>query len=165
MSGRTLPTISGLMISPRRNRMQITHSLVGGIRSEDMVEPFLVHYPSKDGKWQISVVRLRAVQRGEERPECGDCVAIHGGPDAINLQTHLPRHIQYLVNQGYFVIAPNYRGSTGYGKEFEDADRFDMGGGDLDDVIAAAEWIKKTGFIDPKKIGGRWAAAMAAISR
>ena len=62
------------------------------------------------------------------------------------------RNIQYLVNQGYFVIAPNYRGSTGYGKEFEDADRFDMGGGDLEDVISAAEWIKKTGFIDPKKI-------------
>jgi dipeptidyl aminopeptidase/acylaminoacyl peptidase len=50
------------------------------------------------------------------------------------------------------VIAPNYRGSTGYGKEFEDANRFDMGGGDLEDVISAAEWIKKTGFIDPKKV-------------
>jgi dipeptidyl aminopeptidase/acylaminoacyl peptidase len=62
------------------------------------------------------------------------------------------RNIQYLVNQGYFVIAPNYRGSTGYGKEFQDADRFDMGGGDLEDVIAAAEWMKKTGFIDPKKM-------------
>ena len=50
------------------------------------------------------------------------------------------------------MIAPNYRGSTGYGKEFEDANRFDMGGGDLEDVISAAEWIKKTGFIDPKKV-------------
>jgi dipeptidyl aminopeptidase/acylaminoacyl peptidase len=62
------------------------------------------------------------------------------------------RSVQYLVNQGYFVIAPNYRGSTGYGKEFEDANHFDMGGGDLEDVISAAEWIKKTGFIDPKKV-------------
>ena len=33
---------------------QITHSLVAGVRSEDMVEPFLVHYPSRDGKWTIS---------------------------------------------------------------------------------------------------------------
>jgi len=53
---------------------------------------------------------------------------------------------------GFFVITPNYRGSTGHGKEFEDANRFDMGGGDLEDVISAAEWIKKTGFIDPKKV-------------
>src|SRR5262249_27107147 len=33
---------------------QVTHSLVAGIRSEDMVEPVLVHYLSKDGKWTIS---------------------------------------------------------------------------------------------------------------
>ncbi len=50
------------------------------------------------------------------------------------------------------MIAPNYRGSSGYGKEFEDANLHDMGGGDLEDVISAAEWIKKTGFIDPKKV-------------
>ena len=41
------------------------------------------------------------------------------------------RFIQYMVNQGYLVIAPNYRGSTGYGKEFQQANLFDMGGGDL----------------------------------
>src|SRR5205807_7093511 len=58
----------------------------------------------------------------------------------------------YLVNQGYFVIAPNYRGSSGYGKEFQNANLFDMGGGDLQDVVSAADWIKKTGFIDPKKV-------------
>ncbi|MGA9506684.1 MAG: hypothetical protein WBV31_19745, partial [Terriglobales bacterium] len=34
--------------------LQLTHSLVGGVRSEDMVEPYLVRYPSKDGKWTIS---------------------------------------------------------------------------------------------------------------
>jgi acetyl esterase/lipase len=78
-------------------------------------------------------------------------VFIHGGPTAQAMNA-FSKTIQYLVNQGFFVITPNYRGSTGYGKEFEDANRFDMGGGDLDDVISAAEWIKKTGFIDPKKV-------------
>ncbi len=56
------------------------------------------------------------------------------------------------MNQGYVVIAPNYRGSTGYGKEFMDANRFDMGGGDLADCVAASDWIKQTGYIDPKKL-------------
>ncbi len=129
---------------------QITHSLVGGIRSQDMVEPFLVHYPSQDGKWQISAfvyVPYNAQRDGKNAA----VVYIHGGPtsQAVNA---FSKTIQYLVNQGFFVITPNYRGSTGYGKEFEDANRFDMGGGDLDDVISAAEWIKKTGFIDPKKV-------------
>ena len=129
---------------------QITHSLVGGIRSEDMVEPFLVHFPSKDGKWQISAF-VYVPYNAEKNGKNAAIVWIHGGP-TDQFENSFARNIQFLVNQGYFVIAPNYRGSTGYGKEFEDADRFDMGGGDLEDVISAAEWIKKTGFIDPKKV-------------
>jgi dipeptidyl aminopeptidase/acylaminoacyl peptidase len=129
---------------------QITHSLVGGIRSEDMVEPFLVHFPSKDGKWQISAF-VYVPYNAERNGKNAAIVWIHGGP-TDQFENSFARNVQFLVNQGYFVIAPNYRGSTGYGKEFEDADRFDMGGGDLDDVISSAEWIKKTGFIDPKKV-------------
>ena len=129
---------------------QITHSLVGGLRSEDMVEPFLVHYPSKDGKWQISAF-VYPPYSAERNGKNAAVVYIHGGPD-YQAENWFNRNIQYLANQGFFVIAPNYRGSTGYGKQFADADRFDMGGGDLDDVISAAEWIKKTGYVDPKKI-------------
>ena len=128
----------------------VTHSFVGGVRGEDMVEPFLVHYPSADGKWQISAfvyVPLNAERNGKNAA----IVYIHGGP-AAQTENIFNRAIQYLVNQGYFVIAPNYRGSTGFGKEFAEANRFDMGGGDLADVVAAAEWIKKTGFIDPQKL-------------
>src|SRR5437016_11492365 len=62
------------------------------------------------------------------------------------------RFVQYMANQGYIVIAPNYRGSTGYGKEFQHANLFDMGGGDLQDVLGAAEFLKQTGFVDPKKL-------------
>jgi dipeptidyl aminopeptidase/acylaminoacyl peptidase len=129
---------------------QITSSLVGGVRAEDMVEPFLVHYPSKDGKWQISAF-VYVPYNAEKSGKNAAIVYIHGGPTAQTMNS-FNRSVQYLVNQGYFVIAPNYRGSTGYGKEFEDANHFDMGGGDLEDVISAAEWIKKTGFIDPKKV-------------
>ncbi len=130
--------------------LQVTNSLVGGLRSEDMVEPFLVHYPSKDGKWQISALAY-VPYNAEKNGKNAAVVLIHGGPDSQSRNSFSPS-IQYLVNQGYFVIAPNYRGSAGYGKEFEDANRFDMGGGDLEDVISAAEWIKKSGFIDPKKV-------------
>jgi dipeptidyl aminopeptidase/acylaminoacyl peptidase len=129
---------------------QVTNSLVGGVRGEDMVEPFLVHYPSKDGKWQIAAF-VYVPYNAEKNGKNAAVVWIHGGPNAQS-DNSFNRGIQYLVNQGYFVIAPNYRGSSGYGKEFDDANRFDMGGGDLDDVISAAEWIKKTGFIDPKKV-------------
>ncbi|MGB9073215.1 MAG: S9 family peptidase [Terriglobales bacterium] len=130
--------------------LQLTHSLVGGVRSLDMVEPYLVHYPSKDGKWTISafVYMPYNLPRNGQHPAI---VFVHGGPTAQTLNT-FNRFVQYVANQGYIVIAPNYRGSTGYGKEFQQANLFDMGGGDLEDVLAAAGWIKQTGYVDPKKV-------------
>jgi dipeptidyl aminopeptidase/acylaminoacyl peptidase len=129
---------------------QVTQSLVAGVHSEDMVEPFLVHFPSRDGKWTISAfvyVPFNMVRNGLNAA----IVYVHGGPTSQTVNS-FNRFIQHMVNQGYMVIAPNYRGSTGYGKEFQQANLFDMGGGDLQDVLAAADFIKQTGYLDPKKI-------------
>jgi dipeptidyl aminopeptidase/acylaminoacyl peptidase len=93
-------------------------------------------------------------------------VYIHGGPKSQSVDS-FNRFIQHIVNQGYMVIAPNYRGSTGYGKAFEDANLFDMGGGDLQDVLAAADFIKQTGYPDPKKIvamGGSYGGYMTMMA-
>ncbi len=78
-------------------------------------------------------------------------VYIHGGPTSQTTNS-FNRFVQFAVNQGYMVLAPNYRGSSGYGKEFQQANLFDMGGGDLQDVLAGVDWIKQTGHLDPKKI-------------
>ncbi|HEV2399074.1 MAG TPA: S9 family peptidase [Candidatus Sulfotelmatobacter sp.] len=129
---------------------QITHSLVGGIRSEDLVEPYLIHYPSRDGKWTISAflyVPYNMARNGQNAA----IVYIHGGPTSQTMNS-FNRFVQFAANQGYMVLAPNYRGSTGYGKEFQNANLFDMGGGDLQDVLAGVDWIKQTGHLDPKKI-------------
>jgi dipeptidyl aminopeptidase/acylaminoacyl peptidase len=129
-----------------------------------MVEPYLVHYPSKDGKWQISAVVYlpNNLERNGQSPAI---VYVHGGPTSQTMNS-FNRNVQYLVNQGYVVIAPNYRGSTGYGKEFMDANRFDMGGGDLADCVAATDWIKQTGYVDPKKLvimGGSYGGYMTMM--
>jgi len=143
---------------------QITHSLVAGVRSEDMVEPFLVHYPSRDGRWTISAfvyVPYNMVKNGQNAA----IVYVHGGPTSQSVNS-FNRFIQHMVNQGYMVIAPNYRGSTGYGKEFREANLFDMGGGDLEDVLAGADFIKQTGYLDPKKIalvGGSYGGYMTMM--
>ncbi len=129
---------------------QITHSLVAGMRPEDMVEPYLVHYPSRDGKWTISAflyVPYNMARSGQNAA----IVYLHGGPASQTVNS-FNRFIQFAANQGYMVLAPNYRGSTGYGKEFQQANLFDMGGGDLQDVLAGVDFIKQTGFLDPKKI-------------
>jgi dipeptidyl aminopeptidase/acylaminoacyl peptidase len=144
---------------------QVTHSLVAGVNSEDMVEPYLVHYPSRDGKWTISAflyVPFNMARNGQNAA----IVYIHGGPTSQTMNS-FNRFVQYAANQGYMVLAPNYRGSTGYGKEFQQANLFDMGGGDLQDVLAGVDWIKQTGHLDPKKIavmGGSYGGYLSMMS-
>ena len=143
----------------------VTHSLVAGVKSDDMVEPQLVHYPSRDGKWQISafVYVPYNLPRNAKNPAI---VYVHGGPTSQTVNS-FNRIVQYMVNQGYLVIAPNYRGSTGYGKAFQEANFKDMGGGDLEDTLAAADWIQKTGYVDPKKLivmGGSYGGYMSMMA-
>jgi dipeptidyl aminopeptidase/acylaminoacyl peptidase len=144
---------------------QITHSLVAGVRSEDLVEPLLIHYPSRDHKWTISAflyIPFNMARNGQNAA----IVYIHGGPTSQTMNS-FNRFIQYAANQGYMVLAPNYRGSTGYGKEFQQANLFDMGGGDLQDVLAGVDWIKQTGHLDPKKIavmGGSYGGYMSMMA-
>src|SRR5258706_13626806 len=130
-----------------------------------MVEPYLVHYPSRDGKWTISAflyIPFNMKRNGQNAA----IVYIHGGPTAQTMNS-FNRFVQYAANQGYMVLAPNYRGSTGYGKEFQQANLFDMGGGDLQDVLAGVDWIKQIGHLDPKKIaviGGSYGGCVRQVA-
>jgi dipeptidyl aminopeptidase/acylaminoacyl peptidase len=149
-NGPTAPSDLWTYDLAKNKSQQITHSLLAGIRSEDLVEPYLIHYPSRDGKWTISAflyVPFNMARNGQNAA----VVYIHGGP-ASQTMNSFNRFVQFAANQGYMVLAPNYRGSTGYGKKFQQANLFDMGGGDLDDVLAGVDWIKQTGHLDPKKI-------------
>ena len=148
-----------------KSAVQLTHSLMAGVRTADMVEPYLVHFPSRDGKWTISAFAYipNNIQRNGKFPAIA---YIHGGPSSQFVNS-FNRPIQYLVNQGYVVIAPNFRGSTGYGKEFMKANYRDEGGGDLADVVDATEWIAKSGFVDKKKLvsmGGSYGGYMTLMA-
>jgi len=163
--GPTVPNDLCVYELATQQSKQLTHSLLAGLNPDDLVEPFLVHYPSRDGKWQISafVYVPHNAPRDHTHPAI---VYVHGGPTSQTVN-NFNRIVQYLANQGYLVIAPNYRGSSGYGKEFADANRFDMGGGDLQDVLAAADWIQQTGYVDPKKLvvmGGSYGGYMSMMA-
>jgi len=73
---------------------------------------------------------------------------IHGNVSAAELG-HIMRE---LVEQGYSVIAPDYRGSSGYGQQL--SNEIDYGGREVDDVFAAREWMLGAhAFLDPKRVG------------
>ena len=76
----------------------------------------------------------------------------HGGPGGQFLKTY-DEFIQYIVNQGYVVLAVNNRGSSGYGKTFKAKDNQRHGIDDLKDCIAGKKYLEKLNFVDSKKIG------------
>jgi dipeptidyl aminopeptidase/acylaminoacyl peptidase len=128
----------------------VTRALPTSIAADDLVPCKLVHYPSSDGRFTISA--LVYVPHNLPRDGHGAAVVfVHGGPTAQILDSFDPS-IQSLVTRGYVVIAPNFRGSSGYGEAFQFANKRDWGGGDLADVRDAGEWVKKTGFVDPEKV-------------
>jgi len=79
-------------------------------------------------------------------------VLAHGGPTS-QTGDDFDRTATALASRGYIVIAPNVRGSTGYGRAFELANRNDLGGRDLEDAAWAAKFLISSGYADAKKIG------------
>jgi len=76
----------------------------------------------------------------------------HGGPTGQTVDSFDSRAAA-LASRGYICIAPNVRGSTGYGMAFQKANFKDLGGGDLQDEVYATRFLIATGYVNPKKIG------------
>ncbi|MEM3579139.1 MAG: S9 family peptidase [Candidatus Bathyarchaeia archaeon] len=75
----------------------------------------------------------------------------HGGP-WWEVADEWNAAIQAICVGGFHVFCPNFRGSTGYGAEFERLNLKDPGGGDLQDVVYGAKFIKEKGFVENEKI-------------
>jgi dipeptidyl aminopeptidase/acylaminoacyl peptidase len=77
---------------------------------------------------------------------------VHGGPDGQDFDWFDPM-TQSLTQAGFLVLNVNYRGSSGYGKDFEDLNNKDWGGGDRKDLKTITEYFINQGLIDKSKIG------------
>lgn len=130
---------------------RLTYSMLGGIDEADLVEPELVHFPSFDREIPAWLYRPRNVAAGQRVPAV---LSIHGGPE-IQEKPVFNAIYQYLLDQGVAVLAPNIRGSTGYGKSYQKLIQRDWGGGDLQDLKACAEYLRSLPWIDPDRIGIR----------
>ncbi len=92
---------------------------------------------------------------------------VHGGPYARDSWEYNPE-IQWLANRGFVCLQVNYRGSTGYGKEFINASRREWGGKMHDDLIDTVSWAVSQGIADPARIAimgasyGGYAALLGA---
>jgi dipeptidyl aminopeptidase/acylaminoacyl peptidase len=129
---------------------QLTHTAIASLSSAVMPEARIVHYKSFDG---LTISALLWMPFNLPRDGSHPALVLpHGGP-TWQMKDYWSPDIAALVSRGYICIAPNVRGSTGYGMAFQRANYQDLGGGDLQDVVYAANFLKETGYVDPKRIG------------
>ena len=113
----------------------------------ELVKPRSMWYKSSD-ELRIHAWYLPA---GCGSPPYPAVVWPHGGPQYQTNDMWDP-YLQSLSQSGFAVLAPNFRGSTGYGTEFCNMILSDVGGGDLEDVVSGAKWLAKQPEIDSSKI-------------
>ena len=129
---------------------QLTYSAIAGLNPAYLPPSHLVHYKSFDGKIISAFLWMPFnLQRNASNP---GVVLPHGGPTGQTVD-YFSRTSAALASRGYVCIAPNVRGSTGYGLDFQQANHQDLGGGDLQDEVHAAHFLVDTGYVDAKKIG------------
>jgi len=125
--------------------------------NDDMVDPLGA------GEWQA---RTWSAQDGLEIeglllvPQEGEApyplvVFVHGGPTGAWSWSFLPAgwNGPLLAQEGYAVLLPNPRGSAGRGQEFARANLGDMGGGDLQDILAGVDALVEEGLADTGRVG------------
>jgi dipeptidyl aminopeptidase/acylaminoacyl peptidase len=138
---------------------RLTESMPSDIDRSLFVAPQLVHYPGADGQMVPAWLFVpKNLDRTKKHPAI---VWIHG--DGINQNYdgwHIERHYatyytfhQYLLQQGYIVIAPDYRGSIGYGRAWREGVYMDIGGKDAEDAWKAANYLKTLPYVDANHMG------------
>lgn len=109
----------------------------------DFVQPEHVSYPSRDGALVPALLYRGSGERA--------VINIHGGPNwHFSFLWH--PSMSYMAAQGWTVLAPNYRGSTGYGKKWQNASRYDMGGVDTDDCAWGVKYLLEKSLAKEDKV-------------
>ncbi len=139
-----------------------TQSETGGIPASTFVEPELITWRSFDGR-EISGFLYRPRTQGPHPV----VINIHGGPES-QFRPGFSSTIQYWVNElGVAVIAPNVRGSDGYGKDFLALDNAERREDSVRDIGALLDWIDAQSTLDNDRVavyGGSYGGYMVLAS-
>lgn len=139
-------------------RTALTFSNLPALEALPLATPTRVRYPSADG------LEIEAFLYRPANPNGAAILYPHGGPSFQYLY-QWDIWAQYFVAKGYTYLAPNYRGSTGYGVAFEHANYGDWGQGDMQDCLAGARFLHTLPWIDPARIaiaGGSYGGYLVA---
>jgi dipeptidyl aminopeptidase/acylaminoacyl peptidase len=131
-----------------KNLMQVTESDRAGILQETFIEPRLIKYKTFDG---LEIPAWYYVPKESEGKKLPVIVSVHGGPESQE-RPGFNALYQYFLSRGYAILAPNVRGSTGYGKTYASLDNIRLRENAVKDLAYAVEWLKNVGSADPRRI-------------
>lgn len=162
-SGEDLVFINGSSTRPE----EVFETSQGGARISRLLpkpfpensfqSPMLVHFKSFDGERVAGILTMP-----KDKARRAGIVYPHGGPEmqSLNLWDQL-KHM--LLERGFVVIEPNYRGSTGYGRRFLRLHDMDLGGGDYLDTVFAGKYLLDSGLVDADRLG-YWGASYSGFT-
>jgi dipeptidyl aminopeptidase/acylaminoacyl peptidase len=107
-----------------------------------------VQYKARDG---MTIYGYLTTPAGQEAKNLALVVFPHGGPWGRDLWGYDP-YAQWLANRGYAVLQPNFRASTGYGKQYLNAGDRQWAGTMHTDLLDGKDWVVKQGIADEKKV-------------
>lgn len=108
-----------------------------------------ISYQARDG---LTIHGYLSTPRGLAAKDLPLILVVHGGPWARDTWGYQPE-VQLLANRGYAVLQINYRGSTGYGKNFLNAAVKEWSGAMHDDLVDGVNWAVAEGIADPDLVG------------
>ncbi len=148
LNGPSQPFNVWAMDPSTTSRVLWTRVLKGPLDHIPLVEPVAVRYQSHDGLEIPAWLYRPPGTAGRALPTV---VHIHGGPEGQARPNFSPI-FQYLVHCGYAVLAPNVRGSSGYGRTYLHQDDREKRYDALRDVEYAHRWLAQTGLGDPRRV-------------
>jgi len=155
---QTPPDIYRILL-PEGKVTQLTFSNPLALAKKRLIMPNEISYKSYDG------LEIPALLFKPKSPNGAAIVYPHGGPSSQYVY-EWDVLLQYFLAKGYTCLAPNYRGSTGYGLEYEHANYNDWGGGDMQDCLYAARYLHTLKWVDRERIaiyGASYGGYMTAL--
>ncbi len=149
---------------PAGEARQVTFADTQGIDLASLSEPQLITYKSFDGLEIPAFMYLpKDWKPGKPVPFVVD---YHGGPEGQH-RPGFDREAQYLISEGFGLLLPNVRGSSGYGRNFQMMDNYKKRWDSVKDGVYAAQWLVEQGYAAPGKIssyGGSYGGFMAVAT-